>query len=661
MLPSGEGQVIGKYRVVREIGRGGVGVVYEAENTWTQRRVALKVLAANVAADQRSRDRFLREARTAGRLVHPNVVAMLDADMERDGSIFIVQELLVGEDLETRLIREGPLSAQATAEVLLPVMDALSAAHAAGIVHRDIKPSNVYLTRDGKQLVPKLIDFGLSKHLGGDVRITTEGMALGTPAYMSPEQFFEPTSVDHRTDIWAMAVVWWECLTCRLPFDGDSPSEIAARVVTGKIARLRSVARSIPAPLADAIEAGLIRERAKRWQSIGEMRDAVADAIGKPTRTGRKSAPPPPRVSYPDLVVTPMREDDETLGGEAIDEEVDLALESEGSLDDDADTRVRGGPVPVRRLAPITEPRMTIPDPIPAALGPAARALDDYGLRALRFGIVPNASGFDDPGVADAVGRFAELPVVVLRFGGHDDLLGALREKRVEAAWMSPVAFVRAQASGLANGSLVVQRGGQSTYVSVLLAHRERVRALDLASLRGRRAAWVDRWSAGGYLMPRRMLRERGLDPNAVLRTQASVGTYAGVLDCLLAGTADVGGVYGWRNARGELWYYGIEQDALRPLAVSDPIPSDVLALHAELPRVIGRALTEGFRRAAAEEDTGRALLATVNADGFLPFEGRRYDWLAKAVKEDEQAADGPRPTERVGAAGAAVDDLDWD
>ena len=139
--------------------------------------------------------------------MHPNVVAMIDADMEKDGSIYIVQELLVGEDLDTKLEREGPFTPRDIAAILLPVMDALASAHAAGIVHRDVKPSNVFLTQVGKRTEPKLIDFGLSKLVGHDVRITTQGMVIGTPAYMSPEQFFEPETVDHRSDLWAMAVM----------------------------------------------------------------------------------------------------------------------------------------------------------------------------------------------------------------------------------------------------------------------------------------------------------------------------------------------------------------------------------------------------------------------------------------------------------------------
>ena len=138
-----------------------------------------------------------------------------------------------GEAPATKLEREGPFAPRELGKILVPVMDALTSAHAAGIVHRDVKPSNVFLTRVGKHVEPKLIGFGLSKLIGHDVRITTAGMVTGTPAYMSPEQFVEPEAVDHRSDIWAMGVMWFECLTGKLPFDGRSPQEVDDRVVSG--------------------------------------------------------------------------------------------------------------------------------------------------------------------------------------------------------------------------------------------------------------------------------------------------------------------------------------------------------------------------------------------------------------------------------------------
>jgi serine/threonine protein kinase/ABC-type phosphate/phosphonate transport system substrate-binding protein len=630
VLSNAQERVIGKYRVVREIGRGGVGVVYEAENTWTHRRVALKVLSGSAAADTPSRERFLREARTAGRLVHPNVVAMIDADMEKDGSIYIVQELLVGEDLDTKLEREGPFTPRDIAAILLPVMDALASAHAAGIVHRDVKPSNVFLTQVGKRTEPKLIDFGLSKLVGHDVRITTQGMVIGTPAYMSPEQFFEPETVDHRSDLWAMAVMWFECLTGQLPFDGRSPTEIAARVVGGKRPPLRSLAPKLPAALVEAIERGLVHDRDARWQSASDMRAALARAIGAPS----PSVPPPPSEAEID-----------------IDIDIDVELERK-SRPEPASLPV--APVVAAR-APVAKPK----DPgLSTANYGAARALLKHGLRAIRFGVVSTAIGFDDPSVGEALAKPMGVPVVVLRFGGYDELLEALRERRIEAAWTSPVAFVRASAARLARGSLSVLRGGQTSYVSVLLGHRDRVATLDARTVRGKRAAWVDRWSAGGYLMPRRILRERGLDPNTLLRAQASVMSYEAVLDCLRAGTADLGGIFGWRNPDGSVWHLGAKDTSLAVLAVSDPIPSDVLAMRADLPEDVGDVIAGAFARARPEDPSSRSLLAALSADGFARFDPSRYAWIAQAVREDENAADGPKANVPMSAE---VSDLDWE
>ncbi|MBN8609707.1 MAG: protein kinase [Deltaproteobacteria bacterium] len=640
--------MIGKYRVVREVGRGGVGVVYEAENTWTHRRVALKVLSGSAAADAPSRERFLREARTAGRLVHPNVVAMIDADMEKDGSIYIVQELLVGEDLDTKLEREGPFAPRELGKILLPVMDALTSAHAAGIVHRDVKPSNVFLTRVGKHVEPKLIDFGLSKLVGHDVRITTAGMVIGTPAYMSPEQFVEPEAVDHRSDIWAMGVMWFECLTGKLPFDGRSPQEVAGRVVSGKRPAMRAMTPKLPNAIADALEKALAHERDARWQSIAEMRAALAKAVGVALSTP-SIAPPPP--------IAPTVLDEDSWGAApapSLEIEVDIVLELDAS--DERKSRPQAAP---QAAAVVPRAPAKAKDPgLQTANYGASRTLLKHGLRAIKFGVVPTAIGFDDPSIGEALGRPMGVPVVVLRYASYDELIEALRDKSVEAAWMSPVAFVRSSAEGLARGSLSVLRGGQSSYVSVLLGHKARAASLDARSLRGRRAAWVDRWSAGGYLMPRRILRSRGIDPNAVLRAQASVMSYEAVLDCLRAGTADLGGLFGWRNTDGTVWHLGSKDADLAVLAVSDPIPSDVLAMRADLPADVGDVIATAFARARPDDASSRALLAALSADGFTSFEPDRYTWIADAVREDEHAADGPKAHAPMSAE---VSDLDWD
>jgi serine/threonine protein kinase len=192
LRPETESLLGEKYKVSRLLGEGGMGAVYEAENTWTRRRVAIKVMRPEFARDAEATQRFLREAQSAAQIDHPNVVSVLDLGRDAaSGSLFIVQEFLVGKELRALIDARGALPTEEALALILPVVDGLVAAHALGVVHRDLKPENIFLAeaRTGR-VVPKLIDFGIAKALRpreNEFR-TVIGQAMGTPAYMSPEQ-----------------------------------------------------------------------------------------------------------------------------------------------------------------------------------------------------------------------------------------------------------------------------------------------------------------------------------------------------------------------------------------------------------------------------------------------------------------------------------------
>jgi eukaryotic-like serine/threonine-protein kinase len=233
--------VAGKYRVLEEIGRGGMGVVYKAEDTKLARQVAIKVLPEVFTADPERLARFEREARVLASLNHPNIAAIHGVE-EADGQRFLVLELVEGDTLAERLIK-GPLSLEETIEVCLQIAEGLEGAHEKGIIHRDLKPGNVKITPEGKV---KILDFGLAKAFHDqapevDLRnsptitaqMTQPGMILGTAAYMSPEQA-KARAVDKRADIWAFGCVLFECLTGKRPFQGDTISETVAAILKGE-------------------------------------------------------------------------------------------------------------------------------------------------------------------------------------------------------------------------------------------------------------------------------------------------------------------------------------------------------------------------------------------------------------------------------------------
>jgi serine/threonine-protein kinase len=232
----------GKYRLVRLLGRGGMGAVYEAENNWTRRRVAMKLLRPEYARDREALRRFMQEAQSASQIAHPNIIDVLDLGLETsDGSLYMVQELLHGEDLRARLKAAGRLSATEALDVMVPILGALAAAHEHGVVHRDIKPENIFLTKDSAgRVVPKLIDFGVSKVLepGQAGAQTGPGTALGTPRYMAPEQLRGEPDVDARADVWSFGVVLYELLSGVNPFEAPTAFGSASRVLNEPVAPL---------------------------------------------------------------------------------------------------------------------------------------------------------------------------------------------------------------------------------------------------------------------------------------------------------------------------------------------------------------------------------------------------------------------------------------
>ncbi len=214
--------LVGKYRVTRELGRGGMAAVYEAEHINIGKRVAVKVLAAELANSAIVIERFIREARAAASVKSPYIVEVYDSGRLEDGRPFIAMELLEGESLYDRMARVRLIDPATTVRIIGQVAKGLTKAHAIGIVHRDLKPENIHLCKgeDGEEIA-KILDFGLAKFYSPvktdekTARLTREGAVFGTPAYMSPEQVKGQGSVDHRADLWALGCMAYECLTGR--------------------------------------------------------------------------------------------------------------------------------------------------------------------------------------------------------------------------------------------------------------------------------------------------------------------------------------------------------------------------------------------------------------------------------------------------------------
>lgn len=282
-LLSGE-TVDGRYRVVRKLAAGGMGTVFLAEHILIKRRVAIKVLHPELAADRGMLERFMNEASAAGTLGHPHIVESTDMGFTRDGVPYIVFEYLEGCLLSEEITRLGRLPVRRTLAIARQVASALEAAHNARIAHLDLKSNNVFLTDRGEAADhAKLLDFGISRFMAIDSLITQPNVLMGTPTFMAPEQVLTPDQVDCRADIYALGVLVYEMLTGRCPFVSADAHWVLARIVHDHPPPLdRAVPPTLDRLLFDGL---LVKSRDRRMQTMGEVM-AILDAMIATLRSG---------------------------------------------------------------------------------------------------------------------------------------------------------------------------------------------------------------------------------------------------------------------------------------------------------------------------------------------------------------------------------------
>lgn len=310
------GRAVGKYELVRVIGRGGMGCVYEALNKPIGKRVAVKLIDRELTNSAETIERFQREAQAAGAVESDHIIEIFDVGTTDDGLPFIVMELLRGEDLGHRIRRQGRLELGEALPVVAQILRGLARAHESGIVHRDLKPDNVFLVdREDDTTLVKILDFGISKIVRRPgltpKTLTKDGVVLGTPYYMSPEQAQGLPDVDERADLWSVGAILFEALTGRPPHTGATYEQVIVRICMHDADDVRLHDPSVPEAVADVLARALARDRAARFSSARLFLDALAQASGGVVSLRRADGTPTPTGR---AVISPARVSDVGLG-----------------------------------------------------------------------------------------------------------------------------------------------------------------------------------------------------------------------------------------------------------------------------------------------------------------------------------------------------------
>jgi serine/threonine-protein kinase len=301
---------IGNYRVVRQLGEGGMGVVYEAEHQTMGRRAAIKVLRAELVRDQEVIRRFFNEARATNEIRHSGIVQIYDCGTTADGAPWLIMELLQGENLSARIRRLGRLHAAGAVEIAAQTTSVLGAAHDAGIIHRDLKPDNLFIVRDpdlasGERV--KVLDFGIAKlgiagggGSGGGASLRTRtGMLMGTPVYMSPEQCRGTKQVDGRSDIYSLGIIIYEMLAGEPPFMSEGVGELFDGHMNQPVPPLSAKNAAVPAALAGVVHKALAKSPGDRFQTMAELQRALTAPAAVSTEAARAAAPSRTPVAVP--------------------------------------------------------------------------------------------------------------------------------------------------------------------------------------------------------------------------------------------------------------------------------------------------------------------------------------------------------------------------
>ncbi|MGE0787355.1 MAG: phosphate/phosphite/phosphonate ABC transporter substrate-binding protein [Sandaracinaceae bacterium] len=628
---------------MRLIGEGGMGAVYEAEHIGLHSRCAIKLLGEAFAHSETLRKRFRREARASAAVQHDNVVRVTDTGEDDDGTPFIVMELLDGESLASVIRRAKTLSPPVACAIVREILAGLAAAHDAGVIHRDLKAANVFLVsrEDGTSQV-KILDFGISK-FAHDVatQVTAEGAVIGTPAYMAPEQIRGSNEVDRRVDIYAIGVLLYRLLVGELPFRGKTATEIYKFVATGEYTPVRDIRSEVPEELAEVVHRAMALDPADRFEDARSFSAALKNAVPATTETTL----PPVLSSSVSRPPATERETDERESAKTRDLKRRPTPSTPTSEPDSHSVEL--APTLPATVAP-TERRAWV-TPLVAALAAALvggavaawlvngeeteTSAEDVRTQAaqptgpaLHLGVVEFADEGTIRGQFEPVAAYlsAELnrPVELSMLQPHE-VVPQVLDHEIELAALSPYRYVTAKERDPEMRLLAVGYGrGGASYEGMIVSRLDSG-ILRLDDLVGKIFCYTDTESSSGYIYPRALLRQAGLDPDESFRHTMMTHDHSSSLRLVMGGQCDAAAVY--RDIVFDP-ANGFDHAQLRILASTDRIPNDAYVatstVEAEVADAVERALV------ALEPNAPHTLevLGDTDLRGFIAGDDAMYD-----------------------------------
>jgi len=635
----------GKYRLGRLIGEGGMGAVYEAEHTGLGVRVAVKLLNEVFVTDPSAMSRFRREARAAAAIRHPNIVEVTDTGSDEEGVPFIVMELLEGESLSALLRREKVLPPMVAATVTTQILSGLAAAHDKSVIHRDLKPGNILLARreDGTCQV-KILDFGISKFRSEVTQdVTAIGAVIGTPRFMAPEQARGQTDLDHRVDIYAVGVLLYRMLTGKLPFAAKSHEEIIHHILTGTVKPPREIRPDLPEALEQIVMKAMASDRDHRYQSarefITEIQTALPDLAGGTVQI----------TAHTGLTNTPTPMSLNTGPGSSL---------------------LASFTPPTREASPHALRRRRSPAlPVTAALvvllggagiggfllwgrgdGPTAATVDagaHFNGPPLHFGIteyLPKRQLVKEHNaLVQYLSRRLRRPVELKVYEDYIDLSAQLAAGKLDLAALSSYAYVRAKrhSPGLRLVATHVTTGGTS-YEGYIVTKAD-AGVTRLQDLKGKVFCYVGPNSTSGYLYPRAVFREQGMDPDKAFRATRFTGDHLSALRALESGACQGAAVFA--GIFFEAKKHGMAPQRFRILASTARIPYDAYCVPPSMPKETVHSLTEALLALTPGSKTTEEVLGRKSRIiGFAP--ARDADW--DPVRRIEKYLDAPEGTMKL-------------